>query len=169
MHPGMPNVDSRVRLLVAGIGNIFLGDDGFGVEVVRRLREGPQPAGALVADFGIRGIHLAYELADGRYDAAILVDAVARGGEPGTLYRIEAEPDEAIQADAADAHSLTPAMVVSWLRRIGANCRVIVIGCEPASLDETIGLSPAVAASVDDAVRLVREVVAQLTGAVQCA
>src|SRR5262249_22496256 len=100
----------RKRVLVAGVGNIFLGEDGFGGEVARRLggsRLGPD---VIVSDFGIRGIHLAFELADGGYDAAILVDALARGSAPGTLYAIEPELDDAAQdaAAAADAHSLTP-------------------------------------------------------------
>src|SRR5437764_14749953 len=118
-------------ILIAGIGNMFLGDDGFGVEVVKRLRGCDLGDDVTVADFGIRGIHLAYELADGKYDAAILVDAVSRGGEPGTLYTLEAEADPEIAAEAADAHSLTPATVLAWLRHTGASCRVIVVGCEP--------------------------------------
>ena len=143
---------------MAGIGNIFLGDDGFGVEVVQRLRRESLGPDVDVADFGIRGIHLAYELADDKYGTAVLVDAVARGGEPGTLYTIEADADE--------AHNLTPEVVIAWIRRLGASCRIIVVGCEPASLDETMALSPAVAASVDEAVQLVRNLVAQRAGAV---
>src|SRR2546423_13212736 len=158
-----------MRILVAGIGNIFLGDDGFGVEVAERLRHEPPIGDVDIADFGIRGIHLAYELADGRYDAAILVDAVARGGEPGTLYTMEPEVDDDVGTDAADAHSLTPATVLAWLRRTGVNCRVVVVGCEPASLDEAIALSPAVAGSIDGAVKLVREVVAKISGVAPCA
>jgi hydrogenase maturation protease len=149
------------RVLVAGIGNIFLGDDGFGVEVARRLRGEPLPDGVDVADFGIRGVHLAYELADGRYQSAILVDAVPRGEPPGTLYVIE--PDAAVPADAvvADAHSLTPDAVLGWLQRIGGTCgRITIVGCEPASLDESVGLSPPVAAAVDEAMRIVRALIA---------
>jgi hydrogenase maturation protease len=157
------------RVLVAGIGNIFLGDDGFGVEVVQRLRAEPPGGDVDVADFGIRGVHLAYELADGHYDAAVLVDTVARGGTPGTLYTLEPDVDDDLEVDAADAHSLTPATVLAWLRRIDARCRVIIVGCEPASVDEAMGLSPAVAESIDDAVQLVRDVVAQLNGVTPCA
>jgi hydrogenase maturation protease len=157
------------RVLVAGIGNIFLGDDGFGVEVVQRLQPDSLGAEVDVADFGIRGVHLAYTLADGQYDAAVLVDAIARGGAPGTLYTIEPDVDGEIEPDAADAHSLTPATVLAWLRRIGADCRVIVIGCEPASLDEMMALSPAVAGSIDGAVELVRDVVGRLKGVAPCA
>src|SRR5438128_11181411 len=128
---------TRTRVLVAGIGNIFLGDDGFGVEVARRLRDEQLPVGVDVADFGIRAVHLAYELADGRYDAVILVDAVPRGEAPGTLYVIE--PDEGIAAadvEAADAHSLTPVAVLGWLQRIGAKSGTItIVGGDPDSIE----------------------------------
>jgi hydrogenase maturation protease len=158
------------RLLVAGIGNVFLGDDGFGVEVAQRLRSEPPLGEDIdVADFGIRGVHLAYELADGNYEAVVLVDAVARGGEPGTLYTIEPDGYDDIAADSTDAHSLTPAAVLAWLNRIGVRCRVVIVGCEPASLDASMGLSPAVAGSIDGAVTLVRDVVAQLKGVTPCA
>jgi hydrogenase maturation protease len=154
------------RVLVAGIGNIFLGDDGFGVEVARRLLAEPLGSGVDVADFGIRGVHLAYELADGKYDGVILVDAVPRGGSPGTLYAIEPDTSsEDAPAEVADAHSLTPAAVLGWLRRIGGRCgRVVVVGCEPESVEESIGLSGPVAASIDGAVRMVRDLVAEMRG-----
>jgi len=152
------------RVLVAGIGNVFLGDDGFGVQVARRLRRAP-PEGADIADFGIRGIRLAHELASGKYSAAILVYAVARGGPAGRLYAMEAEPPGENAVEALDAHGLTPAAVLWWLRRIGGGCRVIVVGCEPESVEEMMALSPAVAASVDGGVNLVREIAARLTGA----
>jgi len=97
------------RVLVAGVGNVFLGDDGFGVEVVRRLLEAGAPDGADVRDFGVRGVHLAYELADGKYSTAILVDAVPGGHPPGTLSVIETGPEAGGDGSAADAHSLTPA------------------------------------------------------------
>jgi hydrogenase maturation protease len=148
------------RILVAGIGNIFLGDDGFGVAVVERLRRDSLGPEVDVADFGIRGIHLAYELADGKYATAVLVDAVARGGAPGTLYTIEAEPDDEVGADLPDAHNLTPALVIAWIRRLGASCRVLVVGCEPATLEETMTLSPAVAASIEGAAQMIRDIVA---------
>ena len=158
-----------MRVLVAGIGNIFLGDDGFGVEVAQRLRGEPLGDAVDIADFGIRGVHLAYELADGRYDVAILIDAVARGGEPGTLYAIE--PDQSdVGREVADAHTLTPAAVLAWLRQIGAPpTRVIVIGCEPATIEESIGLSAPVAASVDAAIAMLRNVVSDLCGTMRCA
>lgn len=150
-------------VLVAGIGNVFLSDDGFGVEVARRLRRSPPAGNVDVADFGVRGIHLARELVDRKYDAAILVDAVARGGAPGTLYEIDPDDDCALGDEMPDAHSVTPAMVLGWLHRLGAGCRVIVVGCEPASLEEGMALSPAVAGVIDDAVRLVHDILWRLT------
>ena len=117
--------------LVAGVGNIFLGDDGFGVEVARRLTGEPMPDGVDVADFGIRGVHLAYELLDG-YDELILVDAAPRGEQPGTVYVIEPDMDGPAGsgdpvADTAsagdpplDAHGMDPDTVFAIVRRLGA-------------------------------------------------
>ena len=159
-----------VRSLVAGIGNIFLGDDGFGVEVVNRLQRAELPAHVSVADFGIRGVHLAFELAGGAYESVILVDTVARGQPPGTLYVIDPTTDPDCAGSDADAHSLTPGAVLAWLRRIGGDCgRITIVGCEPASLDETMGLSAPVAAAVDEAVRLVRELVTTERTTTSCA
>jgi hydrogenase maturation protease len=158
------------RILVAGIGNIFLGDDGFGVEVARRLRNEPLGEDVDVADFGIRGVHLAYELAGGRYEAAILVDAMSRGGAPGTLYAIEPIVESyGIEPEAADAHGLTPAAVLDWLRRVGtAPVRVVVVGCEPETTEESIGLSEPVSASMDDAIDMVRRLVANISEVRPC-
>ncbi len=148
------------RVLVAGIGNIFLGDDGFGVEVVRRVARCDLPPEVSVRDFGIRGVHLAYELLDGRYDFALLIDATARSGKPGTLYVIEPEFDESA---VADAHLMTPDAVFAMLRAIGGEAidkrRVLIVGCEPASVEEGIGLSDPVEAAVDEAVKLVQELI----------
>jgi len=156
------------RVLVAGIGNIFLGDDGFGVEVARRLNAQPPADGVDVIDFGIRGVHLAYALSAGKYDAAILVDAVPRGGPPGTLYAIEPEVDGT--AMDIDGHSVTPAMVLAWVRRSGGRCgRVLLVGCEPASVDEWMGLSDSVAAAIDPAVKMVRRLAAELMECSSCA
>ena len=163
------------RTLVAGVGNIFLGDDGFGVETVRRLAAEPLPAHVEAVDIGVRGVHLAYQLLDG-YDTFILVDATARGGEPGTLYLIDAgetgtpgEPDlpgAAGPAGAQDAlldgHRMTPDSVLALLDTLCAGTggsrprRIVVVGCEPADLEEGIGLSAQVADAVPVAVRLVR-------------
>ena len=162
------------RLLVAGIGNIFQGDDGFGVEVARRLADGRLGGHVVVEDFGIRGVHLALELASGAYDGAILVDAVSRGCEPGTLYAIEVHTEavqQELQEDVpVDAHCLTPSAVLAWVRRLGGQRgRILIVGCEPASLDESIGLSDQVAAAVDGAVHMVCDLAVAMTGDPVCA
>ena len=149
-----------MRILVAGIGNIFLGDDGFGPEVVRRLPS-PGPPGVRVVDYGIRGMHLAYDLAEG-YETTVLVDASARGGEPGTVYLLEvdAEGPPAGENALLDAHGMQPDVVFSLVGLLGADAgRVLVVGCEPASVDEGMGLSAPVAAAVDEAVRVVLDLV----------
>ena len=157
------------RVLIAGVGNIFLGDDGFGVEVARRLAAADLPDWAHVVDYGIRGLHLAYDLANG-YDSAILIDATPRGGEPGTIYVIEpdlsgapagAGEDAALAANPMfNAHGMQPDVVFGMLGMLDAGSRhVLVVGCEPASVDYGIGLSQPVADAVDEAVRVVRELV----------
>jgi hydrogenase maturation protease len=160
------------RTLVACLGNIFLSDDGFGVEVARRLARFELPDGVRVTDYGIRGMHLAYDLAEG-FDSTILVDATQRGGKPGTVYLIEPEtagdgpdPDDggtgAMLASMSllNAHGMQPDLVLSLAGTLGADAgRVLVVGCEPASLEEGIGLSAPVAAAVDDAVRMVTKLV----------
>jgi hydrogenase maturation protease len=154
------------RTLVACLGNIFLSDDGFGVEVARRLARYELPDGVRVTDYGIRGMHLAYDLAEG-FDRTILVDATQRGGEPGTVYLIEPEPAPAPAPDAIpagmsllNAHGMQPDLVLSLAGTLGADAgQVLVVGCEPATLDEGIGLSAPVAAAVDDAVRMVTRLV----------
>ena len=153
------------KILIAGVGNIFLGDDGFGVEVARRLAGEPLPEGVAVEDFGIRGVHLAYQLLDG-YDALILIDAVARGGAPGTVYVIEPDLD-AVQCSApADAHGLDPELVLGMVKQLGGRVgHVRIIGCEVAEIVERIGLSDAVERAVPDAVRLVHQVLNALEGA----
>jgi hydrogenase maturation protease len=153
-------------ILVAGIGNIFQSDDGFGSEVARLLLAGPPPPdGVKIVDFGIRGVHLAYELLDG-YDAAILVDATARGGEPGTIYVIEPDVDTIesetglAEAGIVDAHGMDPASVLALLRSLGGHIgRLLVVGCEPADVDDGIGLSDPVAGAVGEACRVVRELI----------
>jgi hydrogenase maturation protease len=155
-------------VLVAGIGNIFLGDDGFGVEVAARLATAPRPDGVRVADFGIRGVHLAYELLDG-YDCLVLVDAVPMGEPPGTVAVIE--PDGAalpwlggVEPPPVDAHRMGPDVVLATLARLGGSVpRIRIVGCQPATLDEGIGLSVPVAAAVDGAVALCRQLVAEVT------
>lgn len=196
-------------VLVAGVGNIFFGDDGFGVEVARRLAKLDLPDWVAVGDYGISGMHLAYDLADGA-QTAILVDAMPRGGEPGTVYVVEPERRVASQppisdnpkseyptannptcdspiadsptndsptadsptADSPtrdspisgsapalaffDGHGMQPDVVLGLLDTLGADVgRVLIVGCEPATVEPGMELSPPVAAAVDDAVRIV--------------
>ncbi|HEY3998978.1 MAG TPA: hydrogenase maturation protease [Candidatus Xenobia bacterium] len=146
-------------MLVAGVGNIFLGDDGFGVEVVSRLRTVELPTWVRVADFGIRGIHLAYELRERSYDTVLLVDAASRGGTPGTVYLLEPSA-ESLRAGDWSAHSVSPEAAFGMLERLGGQAgRVLVVGCEPACLEESMELSPAVAAAVDPAIQLILDVI----------
>ncbi len=156
------------RILVAGIGNIFLGDDAFGVEVARRLADRRLPESVRVTDFGIRGFDLAYALLDD-YDASILIDAVQRGGEPGTLYVIEPDGEEPSDPAAAtvETHNLHPEKVLSLVRALGGRPRhVSIVGCEPATFgpDENgwMGLSAPVAAAVGEAVSLVETFIQKL-------
>jgi hydrogenase maturation protease len=154
------------RILIACIGNIFLGDDGFGTEVARRLAKRPLPPGVILKDFGIRGLDLTYALLE-PYDLVILVDACPRGGEPGTVYLIE---PESIDSDGTpslvDAHSMNPMSVLRAARSMGgAPGRVLIVGCEPGDLgsDEEgkLGLSDPVDAAVDEAVAMIESLIAQ--------
>ena len=153
------------RILVAGIGNIFLGDDGFGVEVVRRLAGRALPEGVEVVDFGIRGLDLAYALQE-EYELVVFVDATPRGQEPGTVYLIEPEIEE--DGDVSlDTHAMDPVRVIKLSRALGARpTRTLVVGCEPQVLvsgedydDMLMELSEPVRAAVDEAVRLVESLV----------
>lgn len=156
------------RILIAGIGNIFLGDDAFGVEVARKLSLRPLPDGVVVRDFGIRGLDLTYALMDG-YETVILVDAMPRGEAPGTLYVLEpeligAEPNGGM---ALDMHRLDPATVLRVAASLGSPVRqVLVVGCEPQPPDEfeemADGLSEPVQAAVAEAVRLLESLVEPL-------
>lgn len=160
-------------VLIAGVGNIFAGDDAFGVEVAQRLRARQLPANMRVVDFGNRAIDLAYALQD-QCDAAVLIDATTRGGPPGTLYVIDPEiepgPAAAGTSGIALGHDVDPNAV---LRMIGGGCsrcrRIVIVGCEPQTLgdefDGAIGLSMPVAAAVEQAIGVVERVAAQLSGA----
>jgi hydrogenase maturation protease len=147
-------------MLVAGIGNIFRGDDAFGSEVARRLAARTLPQGVGVRDFGNRAIDLAYALVR-ETGEAILIDAVSRGGAPGTLYVIDGDDpaDEARRPLAG--HDIEPFTALTTARAMGATARVTVVGCEPESFgtetggDGRMGLSPRVAAAVEPAVDLV--------------
>ena len=150
-------------VLVAGIGNIFLGDDGFGVEVIRRLAGETFPANVRVADYGIRGVHLAYQLLDG-VDTLVLVDALSRGEAPGTVFLFEPSLDRPAGADdpIVDAHGLDPAAVLALVHHLGGRLqRVLVVGCEPKTLEEGIGLSRPVELAVGQAADLVRKLVSE--------
>lgn len=158
--------EPAARVLVAGIGNIFMGDDAFGVEVARRLAERELPAGVEVGDFGIRGIDLMYALGEG-YDAAVFVDAVPRGEPPGTLSVIEPDPEDG--GATIDAHGMDPVKVLALARQVGsAPERILIVGCEPAvrmtgDEDELVGeLSEPVRAAIDAGVELVETVVGEL-------
>jgi hydrogenase maturation protease len=158
-------------VLVAGVGNMFLGDDGFGLEVVRRMAGLDLPSGVRVADFGIRAIHLAYELLETPWDLTILVDAMPRGGAPGTVYVFEPDLADLLEPStgrglelagdpAFDAHAMRPETVFAWLSRLGARPkRLLIVGCEPACLDEEMGLSEPVAAAVGQAMDVILEMV----------
>lgn len=166
MNGEAPVAGPPATTLIAGVGNIFLGDDGFGVEVVRRLGEHPLRDGVEVVDIGVRGVHLAYQMLDG-YHTVLLVDASARGGEPGTVYLLDASaPAGARPRDTAlDGHHMTPDTVLALLDTLSAGTngrrpeRVLVVGCEPADIAEGIGLSAPVDAAVDEAVGLILRLV----------
>jgi hydrogenase maturation protease len=157
------------RVLIAGVGNIFLGDDAFGCEVARRLAARPLPDGVRVVDFGIRGVDLTYALAGG-FHAAILVDAMPRGGAPGTLYVLE--PDVPAGSPQPDPHACDPVAVLAAARALGgdaATATLRVVGCEPARLGDgdepAFGLSAEVAAAVEPAIALVEQLARELAHA----
>lgn len=157
------------RILIAGIGNIFLGDDAFGVEVVRQLSARRFPDDVCVVDFGIRGFDLAYALLDSP-DVAILVDATPRGGAPGTLYVIEPDLNELDRWLAEDTvietHAMNPMRVLALVKAMGGQLkRILIVGCEPATLgpaEGQMGLSPPVQAAVDEALTVVESLVADI-------
>jgi hydrogenase maturation protease len=155
------------KILVAGIGNIFLGDDAFGSEVARRLMVERLPPEVRVIDFGIRTYDLAYAIMDG-YDVTILIDITAQGQAPGTVYLIEPDLNQLEQLDAnlADAHSMNPARVLQMLRRFGSSPgKLYLVGCEPAILeveDGQIGMSETVEKSVPQAIEWVKTLVHDL-------
>ena len=153
---------SAARVLIAGIGNIFLGDDAFGVEVARRLALRPLPPGVRVVDFGIRGIDLTYALLE-NYNQVILVDAVQRGGKPGALCLIEPVLES---AGAMQTHEMTPAKALAAAKALGTvPANVIIVGCEPESFgseeEPRMGLSRVVEAAVEEAVALVEDMAAR--------
>jgi hydrogenase maturation protease len=139
------------RVLVAGVGNIFLGDDGFGSEVARRLAGQPQPAGVRVVDYGIRGMHLAYDLLEG-YDALVIVDAMPGKGQPGDITVLEVGPED-LGSGPLDAHGMDPVAVLANLGSLGGELpRTLVVGCQPLDVEENMGLTAPIAAAVDVAI-----------------
>ncbi|HEY2251998.1 MAG TPA: hydrogenase maturation protease [Planctomycetaceae bacterium] len=158
------------RILIAGIGNIFHGDDAFGVEVLRRILQQSQAEGIHAVDFGIRGFDLACALLD-EYDVAILVDATARGGKPGTLYVIEPElltVTGSERESGLQGHALDPARVLQWVQMLGGRLPALrLVGCEPATFgdddDPRMELSPLVAAAVEGALPLIQSLIDEFT------
>ena len=148
------------RVLVAGIGNIFLGDDGFGVAVAQQLEGAPMPEGTRVVDFGIRGVHLAFELLE-PHDLLVLVDATSRDGAPGTLYLIDPESDpEALANAAPDSHTMDPCAVLAAVQQMGGTLpKTRIVGCEPDALDEGIGLSAPVQQAILPAIEMIRRLI----------
>ncbi|SRR5579883_3019154 len=151
-----------MKVLIACIGNIFCGDDGFGIEVARVLSKRTLPEGVVLRDFGIRGLDLAYALLD-PWDLAILVDACPRGGAPGTVYVIEPEIDT--QRGDLDPHSMNPVNVLRMVRSLGgASCPILLVGCEPEDSgpeEGKMGLTPAVSAAVKQAADRVELLIAE--------
>ena len=152
-------------ILVAGIGNIFLTDDGFGPEVMRHLAGTALPDGFSAVDFGIRGVHLAYQLLDG-YDVLVIVDAAPRDLAPGTVSVFEVDPRSVGgpgDGPLLDAHGMEPVAVLRTLGSLGGDiAQVYVVACEPADVGEGLGLSPAVAAAVPGALAALRQLIDEL-------
>ena len=177
------------RTLVAGVGNLFLGDDGFGAEVARALARSGLPAGVTVTDYGIRGMHLAYDLLDD-WDRLILIDLVPGRGRPGTVHIIDIDPaaidsagiDHAginpaginpaginpklLAPAAPDPHGMAPDAVLAAVTALGGTLPpTVLVGCEPAAIGEHIGLSEAVAAAVQPAADAVLRLLAEIPAA----
>ena len=179
MSSSLPVDSGPKRILIACIGNIFFGDDGFGVEVAQRLmrrKTNRYPEGVQVVDFGIRGIDLAYTLLD-EYDTLVLVDTVSRGGSPGTVYLIEPDLtgigfEAGVEAGrvAVDSHSMDPLKVLAFARTLGARpIRTLLVGCEPATMggdaefeEMQMGLSEPVQAAVAEAIKMIDSLVEEL-------
>jgi hydrogenase maturation protease len=166
-QPGAQQASAqKPSILIAGIGNIFLGDDGFGVEVVRRLAQHPLPVCVRVADYGIRGFDLAYALQDG-YETTILVDAFPHGQDPGAVSLIELDPKDFASGQAPqleiETHGMNPMKVLRMAASMGAPLKgILLVGCEPATLgpeEGQMGLSAPVGKAVDEAVDVLHSVI----------
>lgn len=153
------------KVLVAGIGNIFLGDDGFGVEVARRMAQRKLSPGVCVKDFGIRGFDLACALIE-PWDLIILADASSRGDEPGTIYTLEIAPkSHHAETQTLNAHGLHPASAIQLALSLGKiTARVVLVACEPADLggsEGRMGLSPQVESAVESAIRTIEQIASE--------
>jgi hydrogenase maturation protease len=165
-EPAGPAALCHPTILVAGIGNIFQGDDGFGVEVIQRLAMREFPESVTIKDFGIRSYDLAYALLED-YGVVVLVDAAPRGDAPGTLYVVDLEnAGDGAQSVVLDAHAMNPVSVLRLARSIGdISSRIFLIGCEPATLggeEGEMGLSSEVSGAVDSAAGLVERLVTKI-------
>jgi hydrogenase maturation protease len=152
--------DAGSRVLVAGIGNVFRTDDGFGPEVARRLTALDWPAGVRVVDYGIRGLHLAYDLLD-CWDALVLVDALPDRRDVGSVVVLAIDDEHVGGAAPVDAHGMDPATVLASLAALGGQlpARTLLVGCSVAETGEGMGLTPVVEAAVDEAVRTVQALI----------
>ncbi|MEP6950702.1 MAG: hydrogenase maturation protease [Ginsengibacter sp.] len=158
---------TRKRVMIAGVGNMFMKDDGFGGAVIKKILDKKFPEGVEVKDFGTGGLKLAYDLMKG-YDGLILLDASARGEPPGTLYLIEpSESDinpDLEQGGPIDPHGADPATVLRFVKSIGSwPAKVLIVACEPATVDDfEIGLSEPVNAAIDKAVEMVEDIIKEI-------
>ncbi len=159
--------DYEKQILVAGVGNAWLQDDGFGSEVAQRLERRELPSGVRVMDFGSGGLDLAYEIMRG-YHALVLVDISRQGGEPGTLYVPEPDPEDYARpiedGEMISPHGMDPQTVLRFVNAVGGfSGKVVVVACEPGPLEDlSVGLSPAVEAVVERAIEVVMEQLAEL-------
>jgi hydrogenase maturation protease len=160
---------SKKRVMIAGIGNMFMKDDGFGCAVIKRMGSKKFPEGVEVKDFGTSGLKLAYDLMKG-YDGLIFLDASARGGQPGALYRIEPNENDFSanleEGGPIDPHGADPVTVLRFVKSIGSwPGKVIIVACEPESVEDfEIGLSAAVNSAIDQAVEMVEEIINEIYG-----
>lgn len=167
MEARMASPGREKQILVAGVGNAFLADDGFGGAVAAAVAERGAPAGVTVMDFGTGGLDLAYEVMRG-YDALVIVDVSRQGGEPGTLYVIEPDEEEVEggieDGEVINPHGMDPRTVLRFVKSVGGwPGRVVVVACEPAAVEEMgMELSDGVAAVVERAVDAVFEQIAEL-------
>jgi len=147
-------------VLVAGVGNVLFGDDGFGVEVVHRLRQHPLPEGVMVADYGIRSLHLAFALLDAP-SLLVLVDTMGRGGTPGSLYLIDPEhPDAASVASRPDPHGMDLGRVFELVAHMGGRLpRTRIVGCEPADLSHKLELSAPMLEAIPSAIDMIQQLI----------